>query len=1253
MDGRKERRSRGGRWLRAGAAAEILGVSERTVRRWADAGVLPCRRTPGGQRQFLRDDLYRFLTSGVTSATLERERELLQLGREIARIADRHEALHLVAARGAAVLGAATCVALVWGEQGAAFTPLTGDAEGRMPPEVHEALAVAGATDEAQRVPGHLVIPFGLDASSRGCLVFAGEGIDQLAGDDLLLASYLGDLAARAVQRLEAEEASREQLKYVQSLLSAGRSITSSLVTYEVLDAVAREVVTTLGASDCTIWEYVSQDDVLVERVGFGRDEPPAVEPRVLRLPEWPREREVMLGEAPVVETLSDPFLDERRRASMQSRGEQTSLSLPFRYGGKALGMLVVCEREVERRYSDMELQVAIGLANQAAAAIHNARLFQDLERRNEELEERARRQRLLRKLSLELSSSLDPDTVLNVACRRVTALLDVVGCAVWAWHGEEVECIAVWVDGESRSDQVWPRHSLALWPAMRRIVEGGETLSISSSDDPRLGDAERELLGEYGERAVILTPLRAGDRILGVFGVMQYERGYESTAEEEATVEVCARMTALAFDNAMLYERQAEQTQRVSALLEAARAITSSLDIHHVLSTLVRTAAQSLGCPGALIYEYDAESDTMALRSIYQEQPIVGVDVDKPFPLDSYLEGRDALEAPDVFVETISDASLPIAVLESMLEQGEKTCLVVPLRFHDRPLGLLTLIETGAERVFSEADLEFARGFGEQAAMAVHNAQQFESVKGLHRGNLRALSSALTAKDPYTVGHAARVAAYAVLLAAELGWTSRAMQQLEDAAYLHDIGKIAVAERVLLKSGPLSDDEWTLMRQHPAISADIIESLLDDDFVAGVRHHHERWDGEGYPNGLAGEVIPLIARILGLVDAYDAMSSRRVYRQPLPYLDCVAELRRCAGEQFDPLLVEMFIRVLARLAAQRDRLQAAADEAAAQIDVRDHLMLREGSGAGSEEFGRVLATLQRVADRHPEVERMLTEAPIDQLNCMIVVDSDLESSPRQAGELVQCAGLEYETFAGKHDDTIFVVVDRWGTWISAATPIRDEEGVIVGLVAARGALGGHLPAGLLAGAVATTFSEVMRTAGARQTRVELESMTDALTGLYNHRRFHELLREAVAGARANGRRLTVLFCDIDDFKRLNDQHGHLVGDDVLRRVSCILIASVRRGDVAARYGGDEFGLLLYGADVHEALEVAERIRQRVADVQVGRGATVTISIGVSELGDHHDATELLASADEALYAAKQRGRNLVMRADRLAAPPH
>ena len=919
------------------------------------------------------------------------------------------------------------------------------------------------------------------------------------------------------------------------------------------------------------------------------------------------------------------------------------------------LGQLVICETERERRFTTEELELARGLANQASAAVHNARVFRDLQERNVELEDRARRERLLNELSLELSASLDPRTVLDSACRRICELLDATGGEIWARCDEQqVECLASWANGEFVPDWVGRRYPNGHWAATSLAMDSGETVAIDSLDDPRLGAAEREVMDEWDQRALLAIPMRARGRILGTLEITQAGCDRVFSAEELATAEACARMTALAVDNAMLFERQADHARRLTSLLEAGRAVTSSLDIQEVLAALVHTAAGSLGCPEALIFEYDAEADAMTMRSVFQENPTVYQDLDKPYRLDDYPSDRALLEAEDVVVETISDPELPDDVRDSMEHHGEKTCLTVPLRFGGKRLGMLTLVETAAERVFSESDLEFARGFAEQAAMAMHNAQLFENVKGLHLGNLRALSSALTAKDFYTIGHTARVAAYAVLLAAELGWTARAIQQLEEATYLHDIGKIAVSDRVLLKSGALTEEEWALMKQHPVVSAEIIEALLDDDYVAGVRHHHERWDGGGYPDGLAGERIPLIARLLCLVDSYDAMSSRRVYRPALTYQACLAELRECSGTQFDPGMVEAFLRVLDDMEQRRDALQAAADAAAAAIDAADHAVLTLPEDAGRAEYARVLRALRETRLAHAEVRALVTEAPVDELRCMIVVDGDDDDvAAVPVGEVVFCADLELETFAGRRNQANVVTVDRWGTWLSAAAPIRADDGSIVGLVAASRAPGDELPAGVLGSAVSDTFSEIMHTAGARQTRAEIESMTDALTGLYNHRRFHELLRDTVEGARTADGEVAVLFCDIDRFKQLNDRHGHLVGDDVLRRVSRIMTASIRRGDVAARYGGDEFGVLLHGADMETALEVAERIRERVADLWVGRGdAATTISIGVATLAGHQDAEDLLASADRAMYAAKEGGRNRVVRADTLATAP-
>lgn len=185
------------------------------------------------------------------------------------------------------------------------------------------------------------------------------------------------------------------------------------------------------------------------------------------------------------------------------------------------------------------------------------------------------------------------------------------------------------------------------------------------------------------------------------------------------------------------------------------------------------------------------------------------------------------------------------------------------------------------------------------------------------------ALASAVEAKDEYTAGHAFRVTAYALTLAEEIGGVDLVRFRL--AGDLHDVGKIGVPDEVLKKPGRLTEEEFALIRRHPEAGARILEPLMEDEMVLGVvRWHHERWDGRGYPDALAGEAIPLPARILAVADTLDAMTSHRAYRRGLPWEQAVAEIRRCSGTQFDPLVVEAFERVLARLQAQYQEFERA-----------------------------------------------------------------------------------------------------------------------------------------------------------------------------------------------------------------------------------------------------------------------------------------------------------------------------------------
>lgn len=186
---------------------------------------------------------------------------------------------------------------------------------------------------------------------------------------------------------------------------------------------------------------------------------------------------------------------------------------------------------------------------------------------------------------------------------------------------------------------------------------------------------------------------------------------------------------------------------------------------------------------------------------------------------------------------------------------------------------------------------------------------ESYEKLKQANRQALFGLAEAIEAKDPYTKGHCGRVAAYSLVLAKESGYPEAGLETLEFGAFLHDIGKIGVRDSVLLKPAPLDDAEWVHMREHPVKGYEIASKIeMLQPIMPAVRNHHERWDGSGYPDKMRGARIPLVARIVAIADAYDAMSTDRPYKRSIPIDECEKLLRNCAGKMYDPDLIEVFV---------------------------------------------------------------------------------------------------------------------------------------------------------------------------------------------------------------------------------------------------------------------------------------------------------------------------------------------------------
>jgi HD-GYP domain-containing protein (c-di-GMP phosphodiesterase class II) len=251
----------------------------------------------------------------------------------------------------------------------------------------------------------------------------------------------------------------------------------------------------------------------------------------------------------------------------------------------------------------------------------------------------------------------------------------------------------------------------------------------------------------------------------------------------------------------------------------------------------------------------------------------------------------------------------------ESIVRQRIRSVMCAPMRTTDEILGVL-YVDSQMAREFSEAELELLAAVGNQSGIALHRARLMQEVEKLFFDVMKAIASIIDAKDGYTHKHSERVAAFGVRLAQHLGFDADSRAVVELSGLLHDVGKIGVPDAILNKPGKLTDAEFEEMRLHPIHGARILSNIQSQKVVSllpGVKYHHERWDGKGYPEGLKGEEIPLLGRVLGVADFLDALTSDRSYRKGLSLEEALQMVKDLEGQAFDPVVVNAALALHAK----------------------------------------------------------------------------------------------------------------------------------------------------------------------------------------------------------------------------------------------------------------------------------------------------------------------------------------------------
>jgi diguanylate cyclase (GGDEF)-like protein/putative nucleotidyltransferase with HDIG domain len=567
------------------------------------------------------------------------------------------------------------------------------------------------------------------------------------------------------------------------------------------------------------------------------------------------------------------------------------------------------------------------------------------------------------------------------------------------------------------------------------------------------------------------------------------------------------------------------------------------------------------------------------------------------------------------------------------------------------------------------------------------------EEMAEIHMNTIESLAIAIDAKDQTTHGHVRRTQLYATQMGKLFNVSESELRALHAGALLHDIGKLAVPEYILNKPGKLTEAEFAKMKIHPVVGGDILKRVNFPYPVEDiVRYHHEKWDGSGYPKGLKAEGIPLVARIISVVDFYDATRCDRPYRKGMKREESLALLRSMVGSAFDPKVVDMFelhveefdrmidaqdIKEQVASAPTEDTQTATKPDAGLAPDILG--VTEEGSPFRSiseaqrevfalHEIAQTIGSSLNLSDTVTLVANKLRAiVPFD--TCVIYLVDD----PSGKAIAAHVVGEEVEVFKRRRIN----IGDGITGWVIAnarsmcnASPELDLIGIADEIVKRyRGVLVSPLQREDGAFGAIALYSQSRTSYSTEHVRL-LESvcqhassalnnaltyektrdsaLIDPLTELPNARGFYMMLEQRIAECQRMNREPVALICmDIDDFKIVNDKYGHSIGDRLLASVAGVVRRELRQMDILTRYAGDEFVAIMPMASSKMAISISERMRNAVEEqlfsVRTGTMVGLGVSLGVACFPDDGETSEELLSAAARRMQTDKNSRKAIL----------
>ena len=920
-----------------------------------------------------------------------------------------------------------------------------------------------------------------------------------------------------------------------------------------------------------------------------------------------------------------------------QPAGMHGLAAVPIRNGTQLAGVLYLWAPNAPdepgfRDLTSAEIEIAESLCAQVAVALERTWL-------QKRAQQAAHEQRVLAEFASRISSAITGEDMAISALEAIASMLHIAAGRITLAGAGQDDVLGSWpFDMSLDASTCEALHLLEQWVAADTAGWSGPLATWM----PESGS----------DRHVVCWPVASDDTPIGTLTILRDSGNPFAPHELELVSHACGQLglglqRAHAHAEAIIARDEAERNaDLIGQILNISNEMSRQEDLDDVLAVLDRGLSAVIAFSVLEIYTADEESEHLDLihfHAIDDRQPTTS-----RMPFGSGAVGRAArLRRPAQGTRVAS---------------GEKMrMLAVPMVIEGELLGVITL-GRNHEDSFSQQELSLLGIFSAHAASEISRAALTRRNRELYLGGIRALTSTVDAKDPHTRGHSARVGRMARLIAEQMELPREQIERVELAGLLHDVGKVAIPDVILQKPGPLDQEERAIMMGHTEMGAHILgEAGSDvlDPLVPLVLHHHEWWDGRGYPHSLRGDDIPVGAQIIAVADAFDTMTHDRPYRKRSTVQEAWAELERGSGTQFAPAVVSATAAAI-ELLPPSDEIDALAPD---RIPHLVEPLAESGGQLGDLRSLGILVGLARITSHMTDLASLIRQTLAllsERLDMSLVLllspggrrhTSVTAYSQSQAGYGEHpCPGTRWldtlldadlptnlESIAGF--DTLTIPTSLVRTPSNAGVIPLQTDSEVAGVLIFEPARPEHYWRTDLEviAAIAPHVSAAINVARIHE-QVKEDALTDGLTGALNYRAFQRRLNNLIETAEP----FAVLMFDVVGLKPLNDTVGHLAGDQLLRHSVDVIRSTIGPDSVAGRIGGDEFGALLGGTDAADPRAIGRQIVEKMErDVAAAYRHTVTLRFGWATWPlDGRTPDLLLHVADQRMYLNHPSGRD-------------